>query len=137
VDRRLIEEKLEVLRRCVLRVEAKCPSSAADLAADQDRQDIIALNLTRAVQLSVDIAAHLLSAGSAPVPDTMGGMFDRLAEDGVIEHRLATQMKKAVGFRNIAVHNYQAIDWEIVFAICRKNLGDFREFAAAVARRLS
>ena len=30
-------------------------------------------------------------------------------------------MRKAVGFRNVAVHNYDAINWEIVFAICQKS----------------
>ena len=43
-------------------------------------------------------------------------------------------MKKAVGFRNIAVHNYESINWAIVFAIATEHLKDFEEFAAAVAR---
>ncbi len=41
-------------------------------------------------------------------------------------------MKKAVGFRNVAVHNYEAIDWAIVHAICHRHLSDFNEFARAV-----
>ena len=41
-------------------------------------------------------------------------------------------MKKSVGFRNIAVHNYDAIDWHIVHSICRLHLGDFREFAVRI-----
>jgi uncharacterized protein YutE (UPF0331/DUF86 family) len=39
-------------------------------------------------------------------------------------------MKKAVGFRNIAIHNYDAIDCHIVHSICQRNLNDFRDFAA-------
>jgi uncharacterized protein YutE (UPF0331/DUF86 family) len=41
-------------------------------------------------------------------------------------------LKKAVGFRNIVVHNYQEIDWEIVFNICHHKLDDFRAFAQAI-----
>ena len=41
-------------------------------------------------------------------------------------------MKKAVGFRNIAIHNYDAIDWHIVHSICQRNLDDFRDFAACI-----
>ncbi len=43
------------------------------------------------------------------------------------------RLKKAVGFRNIAVHNYDAIDWEIVHSIAKNNLSDFVEFAKLVA----
>ena len=46
-------------------------------------------------------------------------------------------MKKAVGFRNIAVHNYQEIDWEIVFNICHHKLDDFRTFAQVIVPLLA
>ncbi len=59
MDRRLINEKLEGLRRCIDRIVEKLPTTAAVLAADLDLQDIITLNLTRAVQRCVDIATHL------------------------------------------------------------------------------
>jgi len=62
MDRLLIEEKIESLRRCLSRIEEKCPSSVKELEADVDLQDIITLNLTRAVQLSVDIAAHWIAS---------------------------------------------------------------------------
>jgi hypothetical protein len=56
MDWDLIEQKLESLRRCIGRVRERCPESAAILSRDYDAQDILALNLTRAVQLCVDIA---------------------------------------------------------------------------------
>ena len=49
-----------------------------------------------------------------PPPDTMGQTFDRLEQVGVLTASLALNLKKAVGFRNIAVHNYDAINWHIV-----------------------
>ena len=133
---RVIEEKLESLRRCLQRVSDKCPGDAATLTRDLDAQDIVALNLTRAVQICVDIAAHLIAELNEPPPNTMGEAFDGLAREEIITPELATRMKRAVGFRNIAVHNYEAINWEIVFAICQKHLVDFRQFAAACADRL-
>jgi uncharacterized protein YutE (UPF0331/DUF86 family) len=136
VDRRLIEEKLEAVRRCVARIEAKRPQTAQALASDSDLQDILALNLTRAVQLCVDVAAHLIAETDAPAPATMGEAFDRLAAMKVLDPGLATRMKKAVGFRNIAVHNYLAIDWQIVHEIAHKHIEDFRAFASAVANAL-
>lgn len=136
MDRRLIEEKLEALRRCVARIEAKRPPTAAALAADPDVQDIIALNLTRSVQLCVDVAAHLIADSDEPAPATMGEAFDRLVTMKILEPALAGQLRKAAGFRNIAVHNYLSIDWQIVHEIAHKHVDDFTLFAAAVAKAL-
>ena len=41
-------------------------------------------------------------------------------------------MKKAVGFRNTAVHAYQQIDWHIVHSIITERLTDFSDFVREV-----
>ena len=89
----------------------------------------MALNLTRAVQLCVDIAAHYLSSSTEPPPQTMGETFLQLNEKGIISQELADRMCKAVGFRNIAVHNYETINWNIVHHVCRFHISDFHDFA--------
>lgn len=132
MDWPLIEHKLESLRRCVHRIEAKCPASADTLAKDADAQDIIALNLTRAVQLCVDIAAHLVSTTDLPPPASMGEAFDRLCQADMLTAELSDRLKRSVGFRNLAVHNYREIDWAVVFSIATLHLEDFRGFAQAV-----
>lgn len=136
MDREVVEQKLESLRRCLRRIETKCPTDAATLVADIDFQDIIALNLSRAVQISVDIGAHLIAGMEVPPPDTMGQTFDLLAQEGVLNNELASSLKKTVGFRNIAVHNYENINWDIVHSIVKYHLVDFSEFAKVVAMRL-
>ncbi len=136
MDRPLIEAKLESLRRCVERLSGKTPSSAEELIRNPDLQDIIALNLQRAVQLCVDLAAHLIADTTSAPPSTMAEHFDVLERSQIIPSPLAERMKKAVGFRNIAVHSYHAIDWTIVYQICTRHLDDFRQFAKAVTQRL-
>ncbi len=89
MDRQVVEQKLESLRRCLLRVTEKCPLDAASLERDVDAQDIITLNLTRAVQVSVDLAAHLIASRDVPAPNTMGQSFEALASLGLIYFRRA------------------------------------------------
>jgi len=136
MDRDLVETKLESLRRCVERIADKTPSSVDQLVRDPDVQDIIALNLQRAVQLSVDIATHLIAETDATPPATMAENFEILQKLQIIDPVLAERLTKAVGFRNIAVHSYQAINWNVVYQICRHHLDDFRQFAKAVGHRL-
>jgi uncharacterized protein YutE (UPF0331/DUF86 family) len=134
VDRVVVREKIESLARCVRRVEHKRPLSVEALAADPDLQDILVLNLSRAVQLCVDIGSHVISDSDAAAPQTMGEVFGTLAALGLIPEELGARLRSAVGFRNVAVHNYDRIDWAIVFAISTRFLDDFRRFAAAVER---
>lgn len=137
MDREVIEQKLESLRRCLRRIGTKCPTDPGALVADIDLQDIVALNLSRAVQISVDIGAHLIAGMEVPPPDTMGQTFDVLAQQGVLSSALAGSLKKAVGFRNIAVHSYESINWNIVHSIVKYHLVDFSEFAKAIAGLLA
>ena len=133
MDKIVLTQKLESLRRCIRRIEEKAPDSPAILALDADLQDVIVLNLTRAVQLSVDLASHIISQTDKPSPSTMGATFSTLEELHVIDQATSDNLRKAVGFRNIAVHNYEAINWTIVFNICENRLVDFRNFARAIA----
>jgi uncharacterized protein YutE (UPF0331/DUF86 family) len=67
----------------------------------------------------------------------MGQTFDLLAHVGAIPADLGKKLKKTVGFRDVAVHNYEEINWAIVHAIALHHLDDFREFAKLIASRLS
>ena len=55
----------------------------------------------------------------------------------MIQQELALNLKKALGFRNMAVHNYAAIDWRIVHDIAKNHLDAFSEFAKAIALTLN
>jgi uncharacterized protein YutE (UPF0331/DUF86 family) len=124
--------KLDSLQRCLARVAVKTPPNAEILQQDLDIQDIITLNLERAVQVCVDIAAHILAEFNNPPPSSMADSFERLREVGVISAETALRMKNAVGFRNIAVHEYQNIDWMIVYRIITEHLEDFKDYARQV-----
>ena len=137
MDRVVIHQKLESLRRCLARIRSKEPISLGVLQKDYDLQDIVSLNLTRAVQMAVDIGAHMVSAQMQAAPATMGETFDQLGRMGVISEELALQLKKSVGFRNVAIHNYNAVNWAIVFSILQGHLQDFDAFAKAIDLKLN
>lgn len=132
MDRIIVARKIESLRRCLQRVRDRCPAEVGALRSDLDAQDVLVLNLSRAVQICVDLATHRLADLALPPPETMGQAFDHLADAGVVDPGLALRLKKAVGFRNLAVHNYDVIDWAIVFAIATHHLVDFEDFARAI-----
>lgn len=134
MDKDVINNKIESLMRCVERIRTHIPSSVEELESDFDMQDIIILNLERAVQICVDVANHIISGFNESVPQTMALSFDALAKKNVIPQELAENLSHAVGFRNIAVHQYENISWQVVYAIVTKNLSDFSDFAKCLLK---
>jgi uncharacterized protein YutE (UPF0331/DUF86 family) len=105
----------------------------AALESDLDTQEILLLNLERLVQLSSDAALVLITDRNwLPLPDTMASCFRTLSQRGILRSELGERLAKAVGFRNLVVHQYEKVDLRIVFAIVTNHLNDFREFARII-----
>lgn len=132
MDRDIISRKLDSLARCVGRIETKRPPSVDELVSNIDLQDILSVNLERAVQLCVDIGAHVLADLDAPPPQTMGEVFTLLVAQKVIPESVGIALRKAVGFRNLSVHAYDHVDWLRVFEIIHNKLHDFRVFSRSI-----
>jgi len=134
VERDVILAKVAALDRCIARIEA-VRDAPADKYEAIDRADLSVLNLQRAAQLAIDIAAHVVATEALGLPKDLGHGFTLLAGAGIIDAQLETKMRKMVGFRNIAVHRYQEIDPAIVQAICARHLDDLRGLAATIIDR--
>ena len=133
MDKVLLQKKLEMLVRCIERIKSQNVSSLEELESNLDKQEIIILNLQRAVQICIDIGNHILLDYSV-TPATMADTFKSMAEKGIISVSNAANLAKAVAFRNIAVHQYDTLDNKIIFDIINNHLVDFSDFAASIAK---
>ena len=102
------------------------------LLEDIDMQDILALNLERSIQLCVDIANHILSTLDDSPAMSMAESFERLSEKEIISKDLAGNLRRAVGFRNLSVHAYDNIDWNLVLNNFESDLNDLVQFVEIV-----
>ncbi|MBB86569.1 MAG: hypothetical protein CMP06_04615 [Xanthomonadales bacterium] len=126
----VVRNKIRSLMRSLERVRTKIPASADALANDVDLQDIVVINLERAVQQAVDIATYVIADHGLRAPSGMADGFRILSEQGWISDATASSMRAATGFRNIAVHEYDKLNWQIVYAIGTVHLDDFRRYVA-------
>jgi uncharacterized protein YutE (UPF0331/DUF86 family) len=104
---------------------------------DGDVQDIVTLNLQRAIQLSIGLAAHVVRTSSFGMPQTLKENFQILHRHHLIDKSLREKMENMVGFRNIAVHGYEAINPDILKSIVQNHLKDIEEFYTAILNHLS
>lgn len=123
--------KAASIERAIARVHAEHAGQRENLYDDQTKQDAIILNLQRACEAAIDLAMHLVARRRLGVPQTSRDAFDLLAAGAVIDPALAVAMKRMVGFRNIAVHDYQKLSLPIVEAIIANELAGLLAFARA------
>ena len=119
--------KASIIRRCLARIGEEFRNDPSRLE-DYTIQDSVILNLLRACEASIDLAMHKVAAGRYGIPQNSRDAFDLLATNGVISSECAQAMKHMVGFRNIAVHDYQRIQIEILDSILKRNLTDFESY---------
>lgn len=126
--------KLSKLSLCLHRIR-KVAAGDASRVRDVDVQDIEVLNLQRAIQAAIDLAAHTIAANDWGLPDTLRKHFTILEQERVIPSDLARRLEEMTGFRKIAIRDYEAIDTGILESIVSDRLGDIEEFADHIRRR--
>ncbi|MHB8742019.1 MAG: type VII toxin-antitoxin system HepT family RNase toxin [Sulfuricaulis sp.] len=124
--------KIAIIERCLKRAEEEYRGHELEFRSNFTRQDSIILNLLRACEASVDLAMHLVRTKKLGLPQESREAFTLLERSGLLSEELATRMRAMVGFRNIAVHDYQKLSLDVVTSILDKHLNDFRRYTAVV-----
>ena len=127
----VILNKISTIKKCQKRIKEEYDSS---FKSNFTKQDSVILNLERLSQASIDIATHIVKEKKLGLPQTSRELFTLLESDQIITATISEQMKAMVGFRNIAVHDYQNLNLDIVIAIVEKHLEDFTHFYDAVIK---
>lgn len=136
VEREIVLAKVSTIERCLTRI-AEVQSRRDGALTTIDIEDITILNLTRAAQATIDLATHVVTTEGYGLPDSVGAAFIALAKHGVIADNLAERMRKMVGFRNIAVHDYETLDHGVIRSIVERHLEDLRLFARVIVDKFA
>jgi len=130
-DRDIMISKASSVQRCLKRIK-DVTSLDPESLENQDKQDIFVLNLQRAIQACIDLAAHIVASEALGIPETVRENFSLLQSKGIISSDMTVKMQKMTGFRNIAVHDYQTMDLMILKSVLTKDLRDLENFYVAV-----
>ena len=130
-DRDILLSKSDAIKRALKRIK-DVTGLDPDCLGDLNKQDIFVLNLQRAIQSAIDLASHIVASESLGLPDTVKGHFQLLESAKVLDKNLSERMQAMAGFRNIAIHEYQALDVNILKSILLKHLRDLEEFYSVV-----
>ncbi|QTL97424.1 DUF86 domain-containing protein [Iocasia frigidifontis] len=130
VDDVLINKK-QTINRCIKRINEVYDNNFDNLK-DYTKQDSIILNIQRLCEVAIDIAMHVIAEFKLGVPQSSREAFTILNKEGIIDKDLSNKLKAMVGFRNLAVHDYQKLNLKIVKSIIEKHLEDIKKFAEII-----
>lgn len=128
--------KVAIIERCLVRIDEEYRNHEQELEVNFTRQDAIVLNLLRACEAAISLAMHAIRQRHLGLPQESREAFDLLRQAGIIDNDLTKRMQAMVGFRNIAVHNYQKLNLAIVRSILEDRLDDFRRFITILLRQV-
>ncbi len=126
-DKDILIEKTNHMQRCLKRI-GDVTAFKPESLENQDIQDIVVFNLQRAIQAAIDMAVHIVTSEGWGVAKTVNENFTILAKQHVISNELAERLRKMVGFRNIAIHDYSELDIKILKQILKHSLQDLEVF---------
>lgn len=125
--------KALTIERCIMRIKVVYDNESTNLN-DFTKQDSIILNIQRFFEACIDLAMHIVAEKKLGIPQSSRDSFDLLNQHKIISEPIAKKMKAMVGFRNIAVHDYQAVNIEIVKSIIEFHLNDFLEYTNEILK---
>jgi len=134
----IILERLEFLRNEVayLKRERDRIHSFKEYVDDVRLRRAIERSLQISVEACLDIGRRLIALEGFRYPEDNRDVFQVLAEEGVVSKELLPTLLDMASFRNLVVHDYARIDDAKVYAILKKRLGDFDEYAKVIAAYL-
>lgn len=124
----VIINKVSIIERCLKRIDEEYQNDEVEFRRNFTKQDSVILNLQRICEACIDIANRLLRLNNGPIPQSSRDSFQQLHQLGLLDENTSNAMQKMVGLRNIAVHDYQNLNLDIVIAVLNKHLTDFKLF---------
>lgn len=95
---------------------------------DKKLRKAIEWSIVSAVELSINISRHIIGEKGFRIPESNREVFEILWENEIIDTTTLENMKKAVGYRNMAIHRYGDVDSNTTFLIMKKNYKDIENF---------
>ena len=115
INHDMIMTRLKRLENCIFKLKKIAQNSKQEFIKNDDLQDIAERNLQLAAQCCIDIGNHIISKQKISFPEGYADIFSKLFEGGIINEATEQKMSDIAGFRNILVHDYLKISYEIVY----------------------
>jgi uncharacterized protein YutE (UPF0331/DUF86 family) len=134
VDQEKLSSRLSALENYLAELRTFRGTSREEFVREPALHNLAERYLHLACECVLDIAHHVISDQGFRQAKSNKVAIEILSEEHLIGEALSTRLQRWMGFRNVLVHFYVDIDHGRSYDAIQEDLGDFEEFAAAMAR---
>ena len=127
-----IENKITALRKYLNILADYKKYSKDEIENDLTLRGAVERYLYLATQSVIDLAEAMIAHKNFRKPTTMGESFYVLKEENIVTQELTDKMIRLVGFRNVIAHEYEKVNFDIVYDVLQNRLIDIEEFISAI-----
>lgn len=123
-----IENKISAIKKYLNILENYEDYSQQEIEDNIHLKGAVERYLYLVTQATIDLAESVISYKDLRKPTTMAKNFEVLREEKIISQNLAKKLSQMVGFRNIIAHDYEEVDYDVVYDILHQGLQDIKKF---------
>jgi uncharacterized protein YutE (UPF0331/DUF86 family) len=128
-ERSAIERRLLALKEAIEQLERPEARDPTRVLGDPVLRAAVERWLQVSIEACLDLAVNAIAVRGWTPPDYGRAAFSTLAAHGLLDPGLATRLGRAVGLRNLLVHDYAAVDPALLARIVGEDAGDLKAFA--------
>lgn len=132
----VIETKISHIQKYLKLLERYRKFSQKELEQNPDLKGAVERYLYLATQATLDLGEAIIAFKELRRPGTYTEVFYILDEEEFIAKDLSERLVAMAKFRNIIVHDYEKVDFGIVYDVLESRLGDIKEFVRTVKEKL-
>jgi len=133
----VIETKISHIQKYLKLLERYKKFSQQDLEQNPDLKGAVERYLYLATQATLDLGEALIAYQDFRRPGTYTDVFYILDEEEFISKELSEKLVNMSKFRNVIAHDYEKVDFGIVYDALQNRLVDIEEFVKAVKTKLN
>lgn len=132
----VIENQISSVKKYLEIVKRYEKYSAEEIKNDIDLRGTVERYLYLLVQSSIDLAESFVAHKKLRKPTTLSENFHILNEAGILETGLTEELVKMTGFRNVIAHDYEEVDYNIVYRVIHEGGKDIEKLLGIVEKNL-
>ncbi len=135
IDSVVVTKLIDQLREYIARLE-KMRSMKEQFVTDIDTQDLVSHRMHTAVEIMIDIATHIASSLNLGGKETAADVFRLLGKENVLSGELTAKLVSAPAMRNVLIHEYSDVDFQLIADHYDENLSDLKHFLQEITKYL-
>ena len=132
----VVENKISAIQKYFGILQRYQRHTQQEIESDIELRGAVERYLYLITQTVIDLAEAIISLKNYRKPTTLAETFRILNEAGMIDPILTEKMVKMTGFRNIIAHDYEDLDYTIVYRVLHAGLQDIHTFLEQIQKQI-